>query len=126
MSALRASLLVGDSYPDLTVGAIACRRFAPHTVHADAGFLGERQICRCHINPFATLSLALATPSLRFAAVSKAFEAFSKRFAALSKAFAAFSKRFEGPSKLFARPYIAILTANKGCELVDFQGILLH
>jgi len=72
------------------------------------------------------MSVPLATPSLRFAAASKAFEAFSKRFAALSKAleavskpFAALSKRFEASSKLFAKPYIAILTANKACELVE-------
>ena len=29
MSALRASGFVGDRTPDLTVGAISCRRFAP-------------------------------------------------------------------------------------------------
>jgi len=69
--------------------------------------------------PCETSSLAFATPSLRFEALSKAFEA-------LSKAFEALSKRFEASSKLFAKPYIAILTANKACELVDFQGILLH
>ena len=30
MSALRASIVVGDLHPDLTVGAISLRRFAPH------------------------------------------------------------------------------------------------
>jgi hypothetical protein len=31
MSVLRASIvLVGDCYPDLTVGAMTCRRFAPN------------------------------------------------------------------------------------------------
>ena len=65
------------------------------------------------VTPFATLSLAFATPSLRFAAVSKAFEALSKALAAVSKHFGAFSNPFEGASKLFAKPYVAILTANK-------------
>jgi len=30
ISALRASIVFGDAYPDLTVGAISIRRFAPH------------------------------------------------------------------------------------------------
>jgi hypothetical protein len=39
MPALRASTVFGNVHPDLTVGAISCRRFAPN--HRD-GVTGDR------------------------------------------------------------------------------------
>ena len=90
------------------VGSLDPVATAPGTDTQKASFRFEDPSKR-----FAALSLGFAALSLGFAALSLGFATSSKALAKLSTAFAGFSN-------VFAKPYIAILTANKVRETPDF------